>query len=1393
MSVVVQPATSDGADDVHPFSAFIVGHIGDTMVRVMRNGHSTPIDVPILQVSRDRSCKSRDDLLEAILRRNDSATPSDDDLDTNNNFVDASSTTDDSELESVSESEGDASDHVHSAPLNTNNVAEECCNNATISDLAEFYALQTQGGELAGVPFDDTHLRSAERRALASLNVGDAVRVNVGCRGRWLKGQLTAVDGDRRRCTVYLNGAHFGWSAGKVRTPNTNAYPGERSLARLNSAVRRVLRTASLGGRSEDAAVTEATQNPRLDEETYAESRAAGNQLKADPDVEGDARLAPPVLSEAAMILRERLVLEAPELVNRLMLDNASRSVTDSGDVFATLCEADDALRVRRDDWVNCHVVLQEGHRRVRTLRTLRERLGPEADASLAEACAQLQQARTAHRDSDASLAQYLYISAGLGRSAEEYVRAKVVDQTVSVRQQRWREMFRMLEKYKAEHNGDANPPSSLSATGGYPGLGAWIQSQRQAYGNEIKIKDGQKPKNGFRISTEQIAELEKLGFDWKRDHVIDARWEKNFRGLQQFAQTHGGNANPPRRFSTPEFPNLGQWAGRQREAYQNEQRLLAGEPMSAGGNRISPEQIQRLNDLGFQWAGRLKSQWESKFNLLLKFASAHNGNASPPVTLDTPEYPKLGKWVDTQRGRFLSNKMPQNRISKMEAVGFIWKPRDAKIRSSWRKNFELLKKYADNHDGDANPPTKLDTAEYPRLGQWLQTQRLAYQYEQSVKAGTATKTRGNNRITEARISQLEALGVIWALRKTQSCARWEHDFSMLTEYANAHGGNANPSTTLDTKKYPKLGMWVSRQRAAYQQVRQKAANGKKGQRADRISPAQIEKLEKIGFLWSTRQQKTQAQWLRNFEQLKSYAATHGGATNPPKSDPQYRKLAVWATTQRSAYRSLHCEGGMKPKCHNKISDDAIHKLNSIGFDWSPRTSTKRSANGAAKKSQRKTISLGTMEKQLQMAHQKASTSRARWLTMFRMLKEYARKHEGDCSPPTTLDTSEFPKLGQWVRKQRSAYSGRSSASTDTKDSGQRTSTPFITDEQVELLNTIGFVWHGVNDARWEHNFQLLEKYAASHAGDANPSPCLDTSEYPKLGKWIATQRAAYANEQRRRNGRKPSTETRISDDRILRLEDLGFHWTRKSAGERRWCEKFLLLKKYAAAHDGDANPSIKLNTDEFPGLGAWLSRQRQGYANELARKAGRKPGNARRITPEHAAKLLAIGVRLSVNVDNCVASRSIRTTSIRHDQSQPPPPIDVVKPEGLSSSSRPKRRSPQSFPDSKRPGIAKKKQRRRALPSDASSDTDSAESTDGACASRADSGTNLEPLVPPSTHGKRSLGNQSLSLQRCTNNSKRVVTANSCVGRGGVPKKPKRKRTRRQQDEAGSKVIDLT
>lgn len=91
------------------------------------------------------------------------------------------------------------------------------------------------------------------------------------------------------------------------------------------------------------------------------------------------------------------------------------------------------------------------------------------------------------------------------------------------------------------------------------------------------------------------------------------SRWETNFTRLIRYIAEHG-NARVPQSFHSADYPKLGKWVSRQRDAYRNEQLRASGtEPKRS--ERIDESQIARLNALNFEWVipGRKKKNSTAK------------------------------------------------------------------------------------------------------------------------------------------------------------------------------------------------------------------------------------------------------------------------------------------------------------------------------------------------------------------------------------------------------------------------------------------------------------------------------------------------------------------------------------------------------------------------------------------------------------------------------------------------------------------------------------------------------------------------------------------------------------------------------------------------------------
>ena len=127
------------------------------------------------------------------------------------------------------------------------------------------------------------------------------------------------------------------------------------------------------------------------------------------------------------------------------------------------------------------------------------------------------------------------------------------------------------------------------------------------------------------RLSQEQIARLDSIGFEWCTSRGIST-WEEKFKLLQDYVKEFG-NPRVPTELDTVEYPKLGAWVAMQRQSYRNEEKRSRGEKPK-GAHRISPAQIAKLSSIGFHWTVGNRENRGWKQNL----AAARIKNGRPPM-----------------------------------------------------------------------------------------------------------------------------------------------------------------------------------------------------------------------------------------------------------------------------------------------------------------------------------------------------------------------------------------------------------------------------------------------------------------------------------------------------------------------------------------------------------------------------------------------------------------------------------------------------------------------------------------------------------------------------------------------------------------------------------------
>ena len=201
-----------------------------------------------------------------------------------------------------------------------------------------------------------------------------------------------------------------------------------------------------------------------------------------------------------------------------------------------------------------------------------------------------------------------------------------------------WEEMFQNLLKFKKEY-GDCDVPARWKEN---PQLGRWVGKQRTAY------------KEGI-LNKEKVEKLEGLEFIWDS---FGTQWEAMFPILEEYRERHGDCLVPAR---WKENPQLSNWVNVQRTAYNK--------------GTLSNEKINRLEELGFIWDTH-DALWEERYQELVVYKQEHGDCLVPKVY---PENQQLAGWVGTQRQSYRKDKLSQDRVKRLEGIGFAWDTRKRK------------------------------------------------------------------------------------------------------------------------------------------------------------------------------------------------------------------------------------------------------------------------------------------------------------------------------------------------------------------------------------------------------------------------------------------------------------------------------------------------------------------------------------------------------------------------------------------------------------------------------------------------------------------------------------------------------------------------------------------
>lgn len=163
-----------------------------------------------------------------------------------------------------------------------------------------------------------------------------------------------------------------------------------------------------------------------------------------------------------------------------------------------------------------------------------------------------------------------------------------------------------------------------------------WVGTQRGIYNKGL-------------LEQERINQLNELDFEWGPDE----QWLLRFKDLLKYKEENG-TANIPKRYQVNNF-HLGNWCVRMRKLYRE--------------GKLLEEQINLLEGIDFSWDLR-SHKWDEMFKMLTEFKEEY-GHCDVPRDLGDDN--KLASWVSHQRGFYRKGKLSQERIKKLNELGFTF------------------------------------------------------------------------------------------------------------------------------------------------------------------------------------------------------------------------------------------------------------------------------------------------------------------------------------------------------------------------------------------------------------------------------------------------------------------------------------------------------------------------------------------------------------------------------------------------------------------------------------------------------------------------------------------------------------------------------------------------
>jgi len=182
------------------------------------------------------------------------------------------------------------------------------------------------------------------------------------------------------------------------------------------------------------------------------------------------------------------------------------------------------------------------------------------------------------------------------------------------------------------------------------------------------------------------------------------------------------------------------------------------------------------------------------------------------------------------------------------------------------------------------------------------------------------------------------------------------------------------------------------------------------------------------------------------------------------------------------------------------------------------------------------------------------------WNNMSQRLVAYQKQYQTTIVPKKWKDD---PQLANWVTRQRQSFKKGT-----------------LSNERVNVLKSIDFVWKLVDQVPWMEMYQRLVVYKNQHQTIIVSKRSKDDR---KLATWVQHQRTIYMNKE-------------LSVEQTNYLDSIGFVWKIR-CDYVPWIEMY---KRLVAYKQHNQSTRVPCNYTEDPPLGKWVSTQRTEYKKDI-------------------------------------------------------------------------------------------------------------------------------------------------------------------------------------------------